>query len=71
VRKPEPSAIRRAGRAAPEHHLGELHLALDHGPVARAQRADRDDARAVLVTQRQVEEHVLHGAQAETLERGG
>ena len=72
VTKPVPSAMPHEQRAAPaEHDLGQLDLAFDDGAIAVAQRADRHDARAVLVAQRQVEQHVLHGAQAERAERCG
>src|SRR5690554_3762714 len=41
--------------------LGELHLAFDDGALAAAQRADRDDTRAVLVAQRKQEQQILNG----------
>ena len=68
AQRDEPGAVGDAHQQrapAPEDDLGELHLALDDRAVAGAQRADRHDARAVLVAQRQVEQHVLHRAQAE------
>ena len=56
---------------APEVHFSQFDLALHHGLVAGAQRAHRGDARAVLVAQRQVKQHVLHGAQTQALESAG
>jgi hypothetical protein len=44
--------------AAAEHHVGELHLALDHGARAGHQRADGGDPRAVLVAVRQQEQRI-------------
>ena len=54
--------------AAAERHLGELHLALDDGALANAQRADRRDAGAILVAQRQQEQQILDRADAELRE---
>ncbi len=52
--------------AAPPHdHVGTGDDALDHRVLAGAQRADGGDARAVLVAQRQVEQHVLQVFQAD------
>ena len=57
--------------APPEHDFRQLDLAFDDGTVAVAQRADRDHARAVFVTQRQVKQHVLHRVQAELRQQFG
>ena len=51
--------------AAAHGHVGAGHHALDHRVLPRAQGADGGDAGAVLVTQRQVEQNVLQGFQAD------
>ena len=53
---------------AAEHDFGELDRALDCGASPGAQRADRHDARAVLVTRRQQEEQIRDGLDAELRE---
>ena len=59
-------------RAPPaEDDLGELDRALDRDAHAGAQRADRHDARAVLVARRQPEEEVRDGFDAELREALG
>src|SRR5690606_5617262 len=54
--------------AAAERDVGELDDALDDCVVAMMQRADRRDARAVLVARGEVEQQVLHGFDAEPRE---
>ena len=54
-----------------EHDFRQLDVAFDDGAVAIAQRADRHDARAVLVAQWQMEQHVLHRVQAELRQQLG
>ncbi len=66
---------------AAEHDLGQLDLSFHHRAIARPQRADRHDTRAILVAQRQQEQQILNREDAElrqlvgqriadTLERG-
>ncbi len=50
---------------AAKHNLGQLHLALDRRPLSRAQLPQRDDPRAILVTQRQEEQQILSGLHAQ------
>src|SRR6185369_5797850 len=45
--------------------FAQQHLAFDDCALTDAQRADRHDARAVFVTQRQQEQQVLHGRDVE------
>ena len=47
---------------AAKRDFGELHFAFDDRALADAQRADRHDARAVLVAQRQQEQQILDRA---------
>ncbi len=56
---------------AAEHHLRELHFAFDRDARARNQRADRNDLRAIFVTQRQDEQQVLHLIDAQPLQLFG
>ncbi|MNF98921.1 hypothetical protein D3C84_818000 [compost metagenome] len=46
-------------------HIGAADHAFDHSILARAQRTDRYHTSAVLVAQRQVEQHVLEVLQAD------
>ena len=50
--------------AAPHHHVGAGHHALDHRVGPWPQGADGGDAGTVLVAQGQVEQDVLQGFQA-------
>ncbi len=51
--------------AAAKRDFAELHLAFDDRALADSQRADRHDARAVFVAQRQQEQQILHCRDAE------
>jgi hypothetical protein len=51
--------------APAQRDLGELHLALHRGALSGAQLAERYHAGPVLVAQRQQEQQVLHGLDAE------
>ena len=44
-----------------EDHLGQQHLALDRRALSGAQLAQRHDARAILVAQRQQKQQILGG----------
>ena len=48
--------------------IGELHLRDDDGFLTRHETADGPQARAILVAERQVEQHVLNGVEPETRE---
>ena len=51
--------------AARKHDIGGAHLPFDHGIGAWLQRADRRDAGAILVAQRQMKQQILHGVDTE------
>lgn len=51
--------------ALAHHHVGAADGAFDHGILPRAQVPDGHDARAVLITQGQVEQHILEVFQAD------
>ncbi len=52
-------------RPATKGDIGGADIALDHRVDTRLQRADRRNAGAILVAQRQMEQQILYGANAE------
>ena len=74
AQRQETRAVREAHEQrapAAKHDLGELDRALDRGARARPQRADRHDARAVLIARRQPEEKIGDRLDAELREAPG